>query len=238
MRNTISTIVIVAMIIVGLAIVPVASLVTAQVLPDPTYLGYGDHDIDITLGMGEVSIFVIPLEMGDKINVNLEVGSGGAVDFFLMDNYTMYIMSEEGGLFDEDSELVFLEDGTKRDTYQISYQHTANFDDTLFLLIDNSGLTETGATPTGDVKVSGSIDVKESIWTLQNIVITLVIVAVIIIIFVGIKLPAKKKKEDERRVAVRKANLAKHHKQAGHKKQVRKVRRRSTVKQIKRKPKR
>ncbi len=187
-----------------LSIVVVLGLVSiqtvAQTLPDQTRLGYGYHDIDVTLDIDEISVYKIHLKMGDKFIVNLEVNMGGPVDFILMDNYTLYLMAEDGDLLNDEGELVFLQKGTSTDSYEISYDHSAKFDDTLYLILDNSDFTETGASPIGEVRITGSIDVRESVWTIQNIIITIVIVIVIIAIFVGIRLPPGKKNVDSRNV--------------------------------------
>ena len=180
-----------------------AVIVSGQIIPDPTWLGYGNHDVDIDLGIGEIEAYIISIERGDRVVVDLTVVEGGAVDFYSMNNYSLYMMVKDdldvsGGTFD----LYFMEEGeySRTSSLWISYEYTAIYDDTLIILVDNSNMVENGAVPTGDVVVSGSIDVKQSVWTMENIVITLVIVVAIIIIFVGLRLPAKKKRDEEQRV--------------------------------------
>ena len=175
-----------------------AGIASGQIVPDPTRLGYGSHEIEIDLGMNGIEAYIIPLNRGDRVTVDLTVIEGGEVDFYSMNNYSLYMMVKDdpdlsGGTFD----LYFMEEGeySRTSSLIISYEYTAIYDDTLIILVDNSNMVENGAAPTGDIVVSGSIDVKENVWTMENIVITFVILVVTIIIFVGLRLPAKKDKK-------------------------------------------
>ncbi|MCK4757898.1 MAG: hypothetical protein KAS67_05560 [Thermoplasmata archaeon] len=188
MRSTIAAFVVLVLLCAGTTV--------GQTLPEHSQLGYGDHDIDIIVNHNENVAYVMPLKMGDKIIVDLAVESGGEVDFYLMNNYTMYLTSLDSQDASKNNlEMCVIGGGTYSRTHSvwISYEYTTNYDDTLVLLIDNSYLTDEGAVPEGEVVITGSVEVVKSIWTMENIIITIVIVILIIVIFVGFKLPKKEK---------------------------------------------
>ncbi|MCK5024080.1 MAG: hypothetical protein KAR56_00520 [Thermoplasmata archaeon] len=60
----------------------------------------------------------------------------------------------------------------------------------LVIILDNTG--PVGETPDGPVTVEGTITVQKNVWTLQNIVITLVLVILIIAFMLSFRYPRKK----------------------------------------------
>ena len=206
MRKVLTTLIIISI----LGITQGTGIVSGQVIPDPTWLGPGNHDIDLDLGMGEIEAFIISIEKGDRVVVDLMVTEGSPADFYSLNNYSLYLMvKDDPDLSSGTNDLYFMEEGeyTRTSSLWISYEYTALYDDTIIILVDNSNMVENGASPTGDIVVSGTIDVKESVWTMENIIITLVIIVVIIIIFIGFRIPAKRKKEAEQK-AIRQAAMA------------------------------
>ena len=220
-------------------------IASGQIIPEPTRLGYGDHNVKFELGVNEIEAFIIPLNRGDHVVVDLTVVEGGEVDFYSMNNYSLYLtVKDDSDMSAGPGDLYFMEEGkySHTNSFWITYEYTAIHDDTLIILVDNSNMVENGAVPTGYILISGSIDVKENIWTMENIVITLVVVVAIIIIFVGIKIPARKRREEEQRV-LRQAAMARRQEQARQEPTSRRpgprkvVRRRKKVERVTRKPK-
>ncbi len=211
-----------------------AGIASGQIVPDPTWLEYGDHDVNIDLGIGEMEAYIIPIERGDRVILDLTVAEGGPVDFYSMNNYSLYLtVKDDPGMSTAPADLYFMEEGeySQTNSLWISYEYTAIYDDTLIILVDNSNMVENGAVPTGDVLVSGSIIVKENVWTMENIGILLVMVVVIIIIFAGFRIPGRKRREAEQKKA-REMARARHREQVRQRKEARNPAPRRAVKRI------
>jgi hypothetical protein len=155
-------------------------------------LGYGEHAVTSELGVNEDDAYVVHLRVGDRLSVDLEVTSGGLVDFFLTNvtAYMLYKASLSGEV--HFNYLYYAADYSAKSVGSIGYDFTAFVEDTLVVVIDNTGWTEGGASPVGDVVVEGSIAVQKNVWTWQNIAITALVVGVIIAFMVGVKLPRRR----------------------------------------------
>lgn len=156
-------------------------------------LGYGTHDIDITIQINQDFGYVIPIKVGDKLMVNLTVASGGPADFFLTNKtaYDVYHASIAGQVnFDS---LFVVEDYSRKEAGGISYTYDSLVDNELVVLIDNTAYTVGGAEPAGPITIHGQITVQRNVWTLQNIIMTIIIVVIIAAVMVGIRYPGKKK---------------------------------------------
>jgi len=156
-------------------------------------LGYGTEIVEITLQSNQDAAYVVPLGVGDKLSVSLEVVDGGPVDFFLTNKtaYEVYKASISGSInFDS---LYYVEDYSRKETGAISYTYDSLVANELVVLIDNTGYTVGGAEPIGPVDIEGKITVQKNVWTLQNIIITIVAIVIIIVVMVGIRYPKRKK---------------------------------------------
>ena len=166
-----------------------SGLAIGQTLPDYTTLGYGGHDIDVTLAPNENAIYTTHVKFGDSLKVELEVVEGGAVAFFLLNTYTAY---QTYAL--NQSEVVYLDyPYSQFSSSLIGYEYTSSIDDTLYIVIDNTAYTESGAMPTGTVAVLGNITVTKSPWTLQAVILTIIIIIAIIVVFAKFTIKPKKK---------------------------------------------
>ncbi len=164
-----------------------------SVRADYVELDYGTHEISTTLQIGEDEAYVVHLKVGDRLEVNLEVVSGGPVDFYLtnLTAYMVYKASVGGSI--HFSYLYYAADYSSKNVGSISYAYTALVADTLVVVIDNAAWTEGGAEPIGEVLMEGSIAVQKNVWTWQNIAIVALVIAVIVAFMVGVKLPKRKR---------------------------------------------
>ena len=153
-------------------------LTSSSVMALTSNLGYGDHPIDAIIQANQDAAYVIPLKVGDKLIVDLEVFDGGPVDFYLTNKtaYDIYQASVSGNL-NYDS-FYFIEDYSRTSTGRISYTYDSLVATEVVVLVDNSG--NLGGDPIGPVTISGSIEVQKNVWTWQNILVTAVLIILII----------------------------------------------------------
>ncbi|MCK5309523.1 MAG: hypothetical protein KAJ64_02655 [Thermoplasmata archaeon] len=178
-------------IIIGLIVFLV--LASSSVLALTADLGYGNHPIDVTIQANQDVAYVIDLEVGDKLIVDLEVFDGGPVDFYLT-NKTAYgvYQASVSGVLNYDS-FYFVEEYSRTSTGRISYTYDSIVANELVVLVDNSG--NLGEPPIGPVTVSGTIEVQRNVWTWQNILITAVLIILIIAFMLSFRYPKNKKNQ-------------------------------------------
>ena len=163
-------------------------LAVGQTMPDSTILRYGEHDIDILLGPNENAIYVVTMDFGDSLTVDLAVFGDGSVDFFLLNSYTAYQTYSSN-----QTEIMYLDYPYSQFwSSLIEYEYTSDMDDTLYIIIDNTAYTESGATPIGTVAVEGKITITKSPWILQAILLTIALLIIIIVVFVKFTFKPKK----------------------------------------------
>ena len=168
------------------------TLISIPVVAETCNIGYGTEPVEIALQPNQEMAYVIPLEVGDRLIVELEVASGGPVDFFLTNNtaYVVYVASRTDGAGIDS--LYYIEDYSRKEAGTISYTYNSLVANELVVLIDNTGYTVDGAEPTGPVSVEGSIIVQKNVWTPQNIFITIIVLIIIIAVMVGIRYPGRR----------------------------------------------
>ena len=177
-------------IIIGISIILI--LTSSSVLALTSSLDYGDHQIDATIQINQDAAYVIPLEVGDKLIVDLEVFDGGPVDFYLTNKtaYEVYLASVSGSInFDS---LYFIDDYSRTSIGRIAYTYNSLTANELVVLVDNTG--NLGEAPIGPVTISGSIEVQRNIWTWQNILMTAILIIMIIAFMLSFRYPRSKKK--------------------------------------------
>ncbi len=153
-------------------------------------LGYGSEVIRIEIPVNRDAAYIIPLGVGDKLIVNLEVIEGGPVDFYLSNKtaYEIYEASRSGYInFDS---LYYIDDYSRTSTGSILYTYNSLIKNELVVIIDNTGYI--GEMPSDSVTVHGSIIVEKNIWTLQNILVTIVLIILIVVFMLIFKYPKKK----------------------------------------------
>ena len=172
--------------------ITIATLISGTACAAITTLDYGTHEISVTLQLGEDTAYVIPVNVGDRLKVDLQVIAGGPVDFYLtnLTAYNVYKASVAGNI--HFYSLYYVVDYSDEDSDFIRYTSNSFVDNELVVLIDNTGYTEDGAVPIGSVTITGSITVERNIWTPTNIVITVIVVIAIISFMVGLKFRKKK----------------------------------------------
>jgi len=155
-------------------------------------LDYGTHEISITIQPGQEATFLIPLEVGDHLRVDLIVTDGGPVDFYLtnLTAYNVYRASVAGTL--NFPSLYYVADYSRENGDFIHYSYDSYVANELVVLIDNTGNTQNGAAPLGPVSITGTIVVEQNVWTPVNITITLIVVVLIIAFMVGFWFRKKK----------------------------------------------
>ena len=174
-----------------IAVIVLFSVLSASTIANPVELGYGTHQVSETIPMNDDAAFVIHMEAGDSLEVDLREVNGKHVDFYLT-NLTAYVAyrASLSGVIEFDY-LYYLAQGTRKDAVEAGYHYTLFFDNTLVVMIDNSPWTDGGASPSGSVSIEGSIIVHKNVWTAQNIIITVLVISVIIAFMVGVWLPRK-----------------------------------------------
>jgi hypothetical protein len=161
-------------------------------LANPLELGYGSHGVSDTIQMNDDLAYVVHMRAGDRLEASLRETTGKRVDFYLT-NLTAYMAFKASLSGNQEVEyLYFLWEGTSKDTTLVEYEYTSFIENTLVVVVDNSPWTEDGAIPSGSVSVEGSITLHKNVWTLQNIIITVLVIAVIIAFMVGFWLPRRK----------------------------------------------
>lgn len=156
------------------------------------HLGYGTETIEITIPTNQDAAYVIPLRVGDKLTVDLEVVEGGSVDFYLSNEtaYELYLAGVAGTIhFDS---LYYVEEYSRTSVGNIHYTYDSLVKNNLVVIVDNAGYV--GGAPEGEVTVEGTIVVQKNVWTLQNIIITVVLIILIIIFMLSFRYPRKKAK--------------------------------------------
>lgn len=158
----------------------------------PFNLGYGDHDIEISIPINQHAAYAIQVRPGDKLMVNLEVAEGGPVDFFFTNStaYEMYLECISGS--SNENSLFFIDEYSKKEAGVISYTYNSLVANDIVVLIDNTGFNLDGVDPLGTVEIAGTIALERNVWTPQNIALTIIAIATIITIMVGIKYPRRK----------------------------------------------
>ena len=167
-------------------------LTPSGVLALTSSLDYGDHQIDATIQINQDAAYVIPLKVGDKLVVDLEVFDGGPVDFYLTNKtaYEVYQASVSGNLnFDS---FYFIDDYSRTSTGRMIYTYNSLTANELVVLVDNTG--NLGEAPIGPVTISGSIEVQRNVWTWQNILMTAILIIMIIVFMLSFRYPRNKKK--------------------------------------------
>ncbi|MDO9537058.1 MAG: hypothetical protein Q7J68_01925 [Thermoplasmata archaeon] len=169
-----------------------ASLLCLNTSAATVQLPYGTHQISITLQPNEDLAYLIPLELGDRLIVNLAVAEGGPVDFYLtnLTAYNLYKASVSGDL--NFPSLYYLTGQTSENAIEVQYSYDSLVKNELVVLIDNSVYTENGAAPIGPVTVTGEITVERNVWTFQNIAITIAVVVIIILFMAYLKWPTNR----------------------------------------------
>jgi uncharacterized protein YbcI/phage-related protein len=125
---------------------------------------------DITLGTlvetkiikeNEYLIYSFMGTMGEKINVNIDVTNGGAIDVFLMDStqFTKYQSMMLGGSSEESStKQIGHGNNVKSKSYTVTFDNT----DRYYIVIDNT------IQPKGGAKSSGQVDAKINITKIET----------------------------------------------------------------------
>ena len=167
-------------------------LTSSSVLALTSNLGYGNHPIDATIQVNQDAAYVVPLKLGDKLIVDLEVFDGGPVDFYLTNKtaYDVYQASTSGAI-NYDS-FYFIEEYSRTSTGRISYTYDSLVATEVVVLVDNSG--NLGEAPIGPVTISGSIEIQKNVWTWQNILITAILIIMIIAFMLSFRYPKNQKK--------------------------------------------
>jgi hypothetical protein len=157
-------------------------------------LDYGTHEISVTLQPGEDAAYLIPMGAGDRLTISLEVAAGGRADFYLTNitAYNAYKASTSGNAYFPS--LYYVAEGSQENVSRIRYSYDSYSANEYIILLDNTGFTEDGATPTGVITITGNIQVERNIWTLQNIVILAVVIIAIILFMALLRLPKRRKK--------------------------------------------
>jgi hypothetical protein len=155
-------------------------------------LDYGTHEISITLQPGEDAAYVIPVKMGDSLKVDLRVTDGGQVDFYLtnLTAYNVYKASVAGNI--HFYSFYYVVDYSDENSDFTRYSYDSFVDNEMVVVIDNTDFIEGGAVPIGPASISGTITVEKNIWTLTNIIITVIVVIAIIAFMIGLKFRKKK----------------------------------------------
>ena len=176
-----------AMLIVLIAVWCSIGLAAAQTHE----LGYGTEEVSITLQPNEEAAYAIPLKVGDVLEVELEVVSGGPVDFYLtnLTAYNLYRASiTSGGGIDS---LYYLADYSRNECGGIGYTYDSLVENELVVLLDNTAYLEGGAAPIGPVSIEGSIRVHQNVWTWQNIAVTTIVIGLIVGFMALARLPKR-----------------------------------------------
>ena len=96
-----------------LTILAILALISTTASATIYNLGYGTETIEITIQSNQDAAYIIPLKVGDKLIVNLEVIEGGPVDFYLSNKtaYQLYLAGASGTInFDS---LYYIEEYSK-----------------------------------------------------------------------------------------------------------------------------
>jgi hypothetical protein len=173
-------------------IIAIAVLLSGTASAATTALGYGTHEVTITLQLGEDAAYVIPVRVGDSLKVDLRVTEGGPVDFYLtnLTAYNVYKASVSGYL--NFPSLYYVADYSDENSDFIRYTYDSFVDNELVVVIDNTGFTQNGAAPIGPVSITGTITVEKNVWTPTNIAITIIVIIAIIAFMVGLRYRKKK----------------------------------------------
>jgi hypothetical protein len=176
----------------ALLLIAVAVLLSGIAGAATTALGYGTQNISITLQPGEDAAYVILVKVGDRLKVDLRVAEGGQVDFYLtnLTAYNVYKASSAGNI--HFYSFYYVVDYSDENSDFIRYTYDSFVDNEMVVVIDNTGFTENGAVPIGPVSITGTITVEQTIWTLTNIAITVIVVIAIIAFMVGLKFRKRK----------------------------------------------
>ncbi len=153
-------------------------------------LGYGTETIEITIQSNQDAAYIVPLEVGDKLIVDLTVTDGGSVDFYLSNKtaYELYLAGAAGSIkFDS---LYYVEEYSRISVGNIHYTYDSLVKNDLVVIVDNAG--HVGEVPVGPVTVEGTITIQKNVWTLQNILITIVLIILIIVFMLSFRYPRKK----------------------------------------------
>jgi len=155
-------------------------------------LGYGTRTVDIAIQANQDAAYIIPLEVGDKLIVDLEVVDGGPVDFYLTNKtaYEVYLAGASGTI--NFNSLYYVDEYSRTSTGSMGYTYNSLIENELVVLVDNTG--NVGEAASGPVTVHGTIIVQKNVWTLQNIIITVILVILIIAFMVGFRYPWNRKK--------------------------------------------
>jgi hypothetical protein len=154
-------------------------------------LDYGTHEISRTIQWRDDAAFVIHLEPGDQLVVDLQEENGILVDFYLT-NLTAYIAYQ--ATINDQFKIPYLYNlggYSKNNATTIGYERTSFIKNTLVVLVDNTNFV--GADSVGPVSIEGSISVHRNVWTLENILITSLVIGIIVAFMVGVKLPKKER---------------------------------------------
>ena len=162
-----------------------AAMLSGNVVALMLDLDHGMHEISITILPGEDVAYVVPMEFGDHLNVNLQVTGGGPADFYLTDAtaYSVYKASILGKIhFDS---FYYVAEYSDENASSISYSYSSLKESELVVLIDNSGYIQTGVAPTEPVSVEGTISLVKGFWTPVNLTIatTAIVAAVASVVF-------------------------------------------------------
>lgn len=173
-------------------IIAIAVLLSGSVSAATVALDYGTQEVSITLQPGEDAAYVIPVKVGDRLKVDLQVIEGGQVDFYLtnLTAYNVYKASVAGNI--HFYSFYYVVDYSNENSDFIRYTYDSFVDNELVVVIDNTGFTQDGAAPIGPVSITGTISVEENIWTPTNIAITVIVVIAIIAFMVGLKFRKRK----------------------------------------------
>jgi|GEM_PF-2576740 len=174
-----------------LAVIVLAVLLAPSVAA-LTELDYGTHDISVTLQSGQDAAYLVPMKAGDRLIVDLAVTSGGPADFYLTNitAYNVYAASVSGSL--NFPSLYYLGGQSSENCQGIVYTYDSLIANDYVLLMDNTANTEAGAAPVGPVTITGTITVERNVWTLVNIIITILIIICIILFMLYLRWPEKK----------------------------------------------
>jgi hypothetical protein len=154
-----------------------------------TTLDYGIHQVSVTLQSGEEVAYLVNMNAGDHLTVNLRVTEGGHVDFYLT-NLTAYNAYKSGHV----DSLYFLGGQSRMDASLAQYSYDSLAANEYVILIDNTASTVGGASPTGPVTVEGTITVEKNIWTAQNIAITVAVIVGIALFMAYLRWPGRKQR--------------------------------------------
>ncbi len=154
-------------------------------------LDYGTHVISRTIQWRDDAAFVIHLDPGDRLVVDLQEENGIPVDFYLT-NLTAYMVYQASINSQYNFPYLYnLGQYSKNGTTTISYERISFIKNTLVVLVDNTNYV--GVDTVGPVSIEGTISVHRNIWTLESILITSLVIGIIVAFMIGVKLPKKER---------------------------------------------